>query len=140
MKHDHPGAVRSVAVDAQNPGGRVLGIYAKSRRIDTGTTAGASSSIPAPAPSPFAAALDAQNPGGEFCASRQNPEQLTTLLSLPHCSCPITATQHPNLAGPEMNMPVNRYSIMLAAALLLVASATRAEAADKNAITVGSDF
>src|SRR4051794_2976722 len=39
-----------------------------------------------------------------------------------------------------MNMPLNKYSIVLAVVLLLVASATRAEAADKKAITVGSDF
>src|SRR4051794_28830704 len=39
-----------------------------------------------------------------------------------------------------MNMPLNKYSILLAVVLFLVASATRAETADTSTIAVGSDF
>src|SRR3954471_19418612 len=57
-------------------------------------------------------------------------------LSLPHDRDTAIRTS-PAL---RMNMTLNKYSILLAVVLLLVASATRAEAADKNAIIVGSDF
>src|SRR4051812_18571597 len=91
MTHDPLAAIRSVAVDAQNHRERFWASTQNPDELTPGTTAGPSSSIPAPAPSRFAAALDAQNPGESF-AHLGKPRGIDN-TALPNCPCPTTRTQ-----------------------------------------------